>query len=225
MKKILALLFLITSPLASAEITDYQVWAPVNINTKFNESWRGFLELQARVGADASQLKTAIVRPAIGYQFHPDWTVWGGYLAQFTSKSYDADQYDAENRIWQGITYKHKFNNFTFEARNRMEERFLANNSDPEYRWRTRFRGEYVIPSTKVSIIGSEEIFFNLNDNGTNHAIQAGPDQNRAYVGIGYRFTDGFQIESGYLKNSVWGYNGKQDQNNDVWMTNFNINI
>lgn len=207
------------------DLEDFQVWAPVNINYKHDEQWRGFLELQARVGNDASLLKTAIVRLAIGYAFTPDWTVWVGYLAQFTTKSYDDNQYDVENRAWQGVTYKHQYGQFITEMRNRFEERFLANNSDPEYRWRTRFRVEYLIPNTPFSAIGSEEIFINTNNNQTNKSLQAGPDQNRAYIGAGYRFNKQVQIESGYLSQHVWGYAGKQNQNNDVWMTNLNLNF
>lgn len=230
MKKLLLSILLLLPVMASATqsvITDYQIWAPVNINYAPKDSnWRGFLELQPRLATDATHLKTAIVRPAVGYAVTPEVTVWAGYLMQATDASDNSDHYGIENRAWQGLTWKKKVNDkFIFEVRNRMEERFLPQNSDPEYRWRTRFRGEYLLPFEHWSLIGSEEIFVNFNDNKNNAGIRAGNDQNRAYAGVGYRFNSNFQIESGYLSQRAWGYNGKADQNNHVWMTNFNINF
>lgn len=227
MKKLFLLLSLFLLPIScfAKTTSDYQVWLPVNMNFKFSEHWRGFLELQPRLAEDATHLKTGIVRPAIGYALDHNWTLWAGYLMQ--ASDHLDDKYDIENRAWQGVSYKTKIldDNFTFEARNRFEERFLPHNSDVSLRWRTRLRGEYVFPNTNISLIGSEEIFVNANDNGNDPSIHAGFDQNRAYVGLGYRFTKWFQLESGYLQQHVWGYAGKNDQNNNVWMSNLNFNF
>ena len=219
-------LFLMSEVVAK-EVSDYQVWTPININYKVNDKVRAFLELQPRVGNDGSHLKTGIIRPAIGYAITPEITLWAGYLMQASDNRYgNPDNYDIENRIWQGLTYKTTFNKqFIFEVRNRLEERFLDHNPNEQTRWRTRFRGEYLIDQTPLSVIASEEIFVNLHNNGYNKSIQEGFDQNRSYIGVGYRFAPEFQVETGYLKQYVGGYAGKANQNNDVWMTNFNVNF
>lgn len=228
MKKLLfSVLLLCQSLVAVAAVTDdYQIWLPVNINYKAPDSnWRGFLELQPRLSNDATHLKTAIVRPAVGYAITPEITLWAGYLMQATDNAANSDDYAIENRAWQGLTWKRKFtDNFIFEVRNRLEERFLPHNSTPAFRWRTRFRGEYLLPVKEWSIIASEEIFANLDDNENNAAIRAGADQNRAYVGVGYRFNDHLQLESGYLSQTVFNH-GKNDNVNHVWMSNININF
>ncbi len=213
----------------SVEATsDFQIWVPININAKLTEQLRGFLELQPRIGDNASNLTTAIVRPALGWALNEKATLWVGYLMQADSVTPDSDTYLIENRAWQGFSWKDTANEkqFIWEVRNRLEERFLPHNSDPSIRWRTRFRVEQLIPGwSPWSVIASEEIFVNLNDNSNNAQLQAGAQQNRLYVGIGYRFAPEVQVETGYLYQHVWKNPPSADQNNNVWMTNLNLNF
>jgi hypothetical protein len=118
----------------------------------------------------------------------------------------DSDKYTIENRAWQGFSWKDTANDkqFLWEVRNRLEERFLPRNSDPSIRWRTRFWVEQLIPDwSSWSVIASEEIFVNLNDNSNNAQLQAGAQQNRLYAGVGYRFAPEVQVETGYLYQHV----------------------
>jgi len=208
--------------------SDFQIWVPININAKLTEQLRGFLELQPRIGDNASNLTTAIVRPALGWAMNEKATLWVGYLMQADSVTPDSDTYLIENRAWQGFSWKDTANEkqFIWEVRNRLEERFLPHNSDPSIRWRTRFRVEQLIPGwSPWSVIASEEIFVNLNDNSNNAQLQAGVNQNRLYVGIGYRFAPEVQVETGYLYQHVWKNPPSADQNNNIWMTNLNLNF
>ena len=213
----------------SVEATsDFQIWIPININAKLTEHLRGFLEFQPRIGDNASNLTTAIVRPALGWAINDKASLWVGYLMSADSVTPDSDVYTIENRAWQGFTWKDTANEkqFIWEIRNRLEERFLPQNSDPSIRWRTRFRIEQLIPDwSSWSVIASEEIFFNLNNNTNNAQLQAGAQQNRLYAGIGYRFAPEFQVETGYLYQHVWKNSPTPDQNNNVWMTNLNLNF
>lgn len=108
--------------------SDFQSWAPININAKLTGQLRGFLELQPRIGNDASNLTTAIVRPALGWAINEQATLWVGYLMQADSVTPDSDRYGIENRAWQGFTWRDTANEkqFIWEVRNRLEERFLA---------------------------------------------------------------------------------------------------
>jgi hypothetical protein len=195
--------------------SDFQIWIPININAKLTEQLRGFLELQPRIGDNASNLTTAIVRPALGWAINKQATLWVGYAMQADSVTPDSDTYLIENRAWQGFTWKDTTNEkqFIWEVRNRLEERFLPHNSDPSIRWRTRFRVEQLIPDwSSWSVIASEEIFVTLNDNYNNAQLQAGAQQNRLYVGIGYRFAPEVQVETGYLYQHVWKNPPSADQ-------------
>ena len=225
MRKLLVILALISAQVFAKgdPKEDVQIWVPVNINAKFSDNWRGFLEVQPRIGNNMETLNVAIVRPAIGYAINNDWTVWGGYLMQ--SQVNSQNDYEIENRSWEGLTFKHKYDNVIFEARNRLEQRYLPHNHDISHRWRTRFRVEYLLDNSPWSIIGSEEIFVNLNDNEVNKSLQAGENQNRAYLGAGYRFNQSFQVETGYLNQYSFNSGTKLDQSNHVWMTNLNLNF
>jgi Protein of unknown function (DUF2490) len=208
--------------------SDFQIWIPVNINAKLSAQLRGFLEFQPRIGNNAANLTTAIVRPALGWALNEKATLWVGYGMQADSVTPDADTYLVENRAWQGFTWKDTANEkqLIWEVRNRLEERFLARNADPSIRWRTRFRVEQLLSGwPSWSVIASEEIFVNLNDNANNAQLHAGAQQNRLYVGVGYRFAPEVQVETGYLYQHVWRNSPSVDQNNNIWMTNLNLNF
>lgn len=228
LKLITILITALLSPHAQAgdANSDFQTWIPVNINVKMGEQLRGFFEIQPRVGNDSSHMVSMMLRPAIGWAITPKASIWAGYLMSADSKNLYSNQYLIENRAWQGFTWRDMAEDkqFIWEMRNRLEERFLPHNSDPSIRWRTRFRTEYIIDESPVSLIASEEIFVNLNDNAYNANLKAGAQQNRAYIGFGYRFVPEFQIESGYLYQHVWRKT-TEDASNSVWMTNFNINF
>lgn len=209
-------------------VSDYQVWLPININTKLSEQWRGFLELQPRIGNDASNLTSMIVRPALGWALNDKATFWVGYLMSADTVALDSDTYLIENRAFQGFSWRDTANDkqFIWEVRNRLEERFLPHNSDPSIRWRTRLRVEKLLPGhSPWSVIASEEIFVNLNDNANNAQLQTGAQQNRLYLGMGYRFAPEVQVETGYLYQHVWRSAPAADQDNNVWMSNLNLNF
>ncbi len=208
--------------------SDFQTWIPVNINAKLTEHLRGFLEFQQRIGNDSTHLTSTMIRPSLGWAISPEASFWVGYLMSADSTSLTSNHYLIENRAWQGFTWKDTANEkkFIWEVRNRLEERFLPRNSDPSIRWRTRVRVEQLIPIyPSLSVIASEEMFVNLNDNAHNAQLSAGAQQNRAYLGVGYRFAPEFQIETGYLYQHVWKKAPTEDQNNSVWMTNLNLNF
>jgi Protein of unknown function (DUF2490) len=226
--------FTVSPVVHAGKNTDFQTWIPVNINLKLGEQLRGFLEFQPRIGDDSSHLTAMMIRPALGWAVTPTITLWAGYLMSVDAGKVNAtqeytDRYGIENRAWQGLTYKDMTadKQFIWEMRNRLEERFLSGNDDPSIRWRTRFRFEYIIPQfSALSLIASEELFINLDDNDTDRRVlQAGLNQNRAYIGMGYRFAPEFQVETGYLEQHVWRRAGSADLNNSVWMTNLNINF
>lgn len=226
MKKLLLILALVsTQVFAKGDPTeDFQIWVPINTNVKLGDNLRGFLEVQPRIGNNAESLNTGIIRPAIGYAVDSNWTVWGGYLMQSQRNSKD-NEYEIENRAWQGLTYKTKLDDNIIEVRNRLEQRFLPHNGDISHRWRTRLRVEHLIGQTPWSLIGSEELFVNLNNNENDIQLRSGVAQNRAYAGVGYRFNPSVQVETGYLNQHSFNYGSKLDANNNVWMTNLNLNF
>ncbi len=169
---------------AGTTTSDFQTWIPVNINAKLTEQLRGFLEFQQRIGDDSSHLTSTMIRPALGWALSPEASIWAGYLMSADATSLTSNHYLIENRAWQGFSWKDTANNkqFIWEVRNRLEERFLPRNSDPSIRWRARIRVEQLIPIyPSLSMIASEEMFVNLNDNAHNAQLSAGAQQSRSY--------------------------------------------
>lgn len=227
-KSFIMMVALMSSATRVHATSDFQIWTPININVTTTTQLRGFLEFQPRVGNDASNLTSMIVRPAIGWAVNDKLTLWAGYLMGVDSITPDSSTYRIEHRLFQGFSWKDTANNkqFIWEFRNRLEERFLPRNSDPSIRWRTRLRVEQLIPGgSPWSVIASEEIFITLNDNSNNAQLQSGAQQNRLYMGVGYRFTPAVQVETGYLCQHVWKNPPSPDQDNNVWMTNLNFNF
>jgi len=227
MKKALALISLLVAGSTQAvTTTDNQAWVPVNLLATVGDDWRAFLELQPRFTEDLSTLGTFIVRPAFGRALSPNATVWLGYAMVASAAS--GGGYSVEHTPWQGFYWRDVHaERLIWEARNRLEERFLPGNGVPSIRWRTRLRVEYILAggAGPLSVIASDEVFFNLNTNPNNPRLPAGFSQNRAYAGMGYRFAPLFQLETGYLHQLVPGRGGAATQSNNVWLTNLNFNF
>lgn len=223
---ILIMALMVSSSVQAA--SDFKIWLPISINARLTEQLRGSFEFQPRFGDNASNLTSIRVRPALGWAINNRATLWVGYLMAANSVTPDSNTYRIENRAFQGFSWRDTANDnqFIWEVRNRLEERFLPRNSDPSIRWRTRLRVEQLIPGwSSWSVIASEEIFVNLNNNANNAQLQAGLQQNRLYAGVGYRLTPEIRVETGYFYQLVWRNPPSADRNNNIWMTNLNFSF
>jgi hypothetical protein len=61
-----------------------------------------------------------------------------------------------------------------------------------------------------------------LNIDARQSSVQQGINQNRTYVGVGYKITPTINVDTGYQLQYVNNY-GKDDLYNHVWLTNLNI--
>ena len=225
MKKILALtlsLFAMTALAKDGPTSEFQNWMSINNNVYLTDKVRAFLEVSPRLTDNQSNLSTGILRPAIGYDLNENWTVWAGYVMLATNKPTD-NNYNFEHQSYQQLTYRTKIGNTSYELRNAVEERYLP--SDVGFRTRNRLRAEYVFPNqTTWSVVGYDEIFMNFNDVAASN-VRSGAAQNRAYVGIGYRFNSHIQLETGYMNQYVWNKGDVLDQSNNVWSSALNLNF
>lgn len=227
MKKLLIAIILLLCSTVYAQstegtVSDFQNWMAISANAKVSDKWRTFAEVNPRIMDNSSRLGAAYVRPAIGYDITPNWTAWLGYVLQATNTASD-NHYTLENQSYEQITYRKTFDNLNIESRNAIEHRYLP--SEVGHRSRNRIRGEYILPSQTVwSLIGYDEVFVNFNDVAASN-VKSGISQNRAYVGIGYRFNPRVQLETGYLHQYVWVGTDYADQSNHVWSTALNLNF
>lgn len=163
---------------------------------------RWWFDAHYRLRDDTNGFNQSIVRPGLGYKLNKNQTVWAGY-GWINTSPVAGDDFD-EHRIWQQWTASPSLGCWKFLHRSRFEQRLVETGDDVGLRWRQLFRGQRVINhSPEWSLVLWDEAFFNLND--TDWGAQSGFDQNRAFIGFGYkRFAESkVRTEIGYLNQFV----------------------
>jgi hypothetical protein len=224
-----ATLLLAATPASSAPVNDdFGMWFSNTYQTDFGGSpYLAFLELAPRTKKDNNDFAQIIVRPLIGYKLTKQLQLWAGYTWQ---GEYN-DQTDFElatNDIMEQVQWIDNWTSqLNFQYRFRLEQRFFAQEDDVGHRMRHRIRFVYTIPDSKAYLIASDELFvyFNSIDDGRlSHSVQTGINQNRSYVGVGYKLTPQLNIDTGYQLQYVHNY-GTPDLTNHIWLTNINVNF
>lgn len=207
---------------------DFSTWVSNTYQTDFGGSrYLAFLELGPRVKNDNSEFSQIIVRPLLGYKVTKHLQLWAGYTWQGEySNQHDFEM--ATNDIMEQLQWVDNWTpQLNFQYRFRLEQRMFADESDTAHRMRHRVRLAYTIPETKAYLIAIDELFvyFNDIDHGRlAHSVQSGINQNRSYVGVGYKLMPQLNIDSGYQLQYVHNY-GSPDLLNHVWLTNINVNF
>ncbi|MEC4747932.1 DUF2490 domain-containing protein [Methylomicrobium sp. Wu6] len=221
-------LITVTSLATAAPVKDdWGMWLSNTYQTDFGGSrYLAFLELAPRTKHDNGEFSQIIVRPLLGYKLTPKLQFWLGYTWQ-GEYSKDTDFDLATHDFMQQVQW---IDNWTpqlnFQYRFRLEERFFAD-EDTAFRMRHRFRFVYTLPETKTYLIAADELFvyFNsFNSGRLANSVQPGINQNRSYVGVGYKITPKINIDTGYQFQYVNNF-GAPDGANHIWLTNFNINF
>jgi hypothetical protein len=127
-----------------------------------------------------------------------------------------------EYRSWVQATVEHRLAKVTLSHRYRLEERWIerpsstGGESDIAFGLRLRYQGRATIPLAPAShprgpyVAASDEIFLV----GGPHAPYNLVDQNRAYLGLGVRWSPSLRSEIGYLNQAILRSNGTQVENN-----------
>lgn len=172
-----------------------------------------------RLLEDADGFNQSIVRPGIGWSLNENLAVWAGYGWIHTSPL-AGDNFD-EHRIWQQSTWSRGNEVRTFALRPRLEQRFLETGDDVGWRFRQLVRMQYHLPRLpRLTFVTWDEIFFHLND--TDWGAVSGFDQNRAFVGFGWKRHSNSRLrtEIGYLHQTIDIPSGA-DRVNHILSTNF----
>ena len=215
---LIGLLFLL--PTGFASTSDSQLWTNIVatlplINKK--PQLRSWLEIQERIGEDASQLSQLIFRPGLGYQLTPFTSIWLGYAWIHTAPPFTTESF-VENRMWQQLLWSNEYSQVRITARSRLEERFISRNIHTGWRYRQLVRAAFTIPRhDKHTFILSDELFFHLND--FNHNNNDGFDQNRFFMGLGYQTSKQSTVEAGYLNQKIRRVNDERYNGHNLLLT------
>ena len=171
------------------------------------------------------ELNQMLIRPGIGYALTDHSTVFVGY-AHVTNYP-PVGELIMENRIWQQYQWSGPTPLGAFTTRSRLEERWQDNGSDTGLRFRELLKFNWPFwfhPA--ASFVVANELFVNLNnaDWGAPTAKQ-GLDQNRGFVGIGYRWTPIILTEFGYMNQYINTAPGTRDRMNNILSLNMYLDF
>lgn len=206
---------------------DQSTWMSNSFQTDFNGSrYLLFTELQPRFKEETSQFSQLIVRPFIGYKVTPTWQLWVGYAWQGEYNEKDKFGLATNDVVEQAQWIDNITPEINLQYRFRQEQRFMAH-ADLTHRMRHRFRFQYSFPETNFYTVAFDELFLHLNSvnyGRLKSTVQSGINQNRTYVGVGYKITPKILVDTGYQLQYLNNF-GKDDLFNHVWLTNLFVNF
>lgn len=219
-------LLLLSAARACAEtVDDVGLWTALfaqgNIDTQAcdDDKLKWWFDGHLRFLDDADGFNQSIVRPGLGWTLDDGSTLWAGY-AWVHNSPISGSEFD-EQRIWQQWTWSTDLGEWKFGSRSRFEQRFLETGDDVGLRYRQFLRLDRTLPSQpQLMLVGWDELFFHCND--TDWGARSGFDQNRAFVGIGYKPSSncGWRMEIGYL-NQFLDLRSGSDRVNHILAINF----
>lgn len=194
--------------------TQHSGWI-FSLNTiKLNDKFSLHAEGQLRITDNADQVQTIILRPGLNYHINKSLVVTGGYAFIPNRRTIgNTASLLSEHRIWQQLLYNQKISTVSIAHRLRLEQRFIpkarlsgneldTNGYDKAYRLRYFIRN--IVPLVKQETFNKgwfvalqNEVFLNIGDKSAVNGRVF--DQNRIYGAIGYRVSNKFDVEAGYL--------------------------
>lgn len=205
MKKLLFVVMLLISFVSVADTGTENLlgaWGTVILQGKFSDSNALWYAEGASRATDSVRgkdndfaLRGLIGRAALGYQLSPNDKVYLGYAYQWGEPPYGKFSLD-EHRIYQQYDHKETIGKDSLSFRTRLEERNIEQSEDTAVRFRQQIKYSHPI-NKQFSFVASDEAFVNVNT--VNWGPYSGFDQNRGFVGVGYKFNDNFRTEIGYM--------------------------
>lgn len=222
------LLVVLPPPTAAQRIRDVNAnsWWVYTGDHQIAGPWSILAEIQVRRSDFAAIEQQYQSRDALAYRFSPSVQVAAGYVYTHTGRYGDFPFARAfgEHRTFQQIAFKQTLKRLEMEHRYRAEQRWLQNyiGSTDAYFWRYQNRARYQIKASfpvrgAWYAFGGDEIFVPY---GANFGASAF-DQNRAFVGIGYKISDKNRLEVSYLNQFLIQRNGLIEESDHTFRVQF----
>lgn len=191
---------------ARAAEEDFRIWENITTIVKLGainpglDKWRLWIEGQGRFRDNAGAADQGLARSGVGYALDDRTSLWLGYAHVWT---FPQDRpVNREDRIWQQVLLTDKAAFGDWSSRTRLEQRFIEGINPVE--WRLRQFVRFSTPlgdGSPLSLVVWDEVFLRLNS--TTPAARFGFDQNRAFAGFGYTFSEKARIEVGYMNQLI----------------------
>jgi hypothetical protein len=186
-------------------------------NKKLNNKWNLHNEVQYRNYDAIGDLEQLLLRTGLGYTFNNNKNnVLLGY-GYITSQNYvnDLDKKNVinEHRIFQQFTSKQSIGKIGLSHRYRFEQRFV----EADFKMRFRYFLGLNIP-VHFNKDGEKPLYFSAYNEIFLNTETSVFDRNRAYAGLGYKFSDTLKLELGYM--NQFFENSGRDQINLIAFVN-----
>lgn len=200
----------------------FGIWANATVNGHFakESKWVYFGTVSLRTtqtnGHDGYTVGAVINQDAIGYRIDDHHTVFLGYRFQWTHPPYSRVPV-VENGAWQQHLYTYPSDYGTLQVRQRLDQRTVNISDELAVRYRLMLRFSHPLDGP-WSVVGWDEFFASLNT--VNWGPVAGFDQNRVFVGVGYKFDATYRTEVGYMNQYI-----NRDLRNDLMVHAMSLNL
>jgi hypothetical protein len=199
-------------PDLAAEGTEelFGTWANLFVSGRFGQDspWIYFGDVSLRTTESSRpyppsgqdyQVSAVITHDAIGYRFDEHHSVHVGYAFAWARDPL-AREPTNENRAWEQYSYTTLTPLGPFQSRSRLEQRTVNIGPGTSLRFRQMLRLSYPLTESWF-LVSWDELFINLN------SVDWGPvtgfDQNRVFVGVGYRIDATLRTEIGYMNQYI----------------------
>ncbi|MBK1442476.1 DUF2490 domain-containing protein [Parapedobacter sp. ISTM3] len=202
-----ALTVMLLPQLSIAQDHVFGSWTAWFNNVRFNDKWGMNNDIQFRGGRDWTTNSLLLIRPGVNYYVNNRQTASLGYATTFVTNELPANgRRITEHRIWQQYIINGKVLGIPIQHRFRFEQRFLRRPDETAFAQRARYFFRSVVPVNQplqepfhrgLFISLQNELFFNIHNNkAVNNRLF---DQNRAYTSLGFRFSEKYDLETGYM--------------------------
>ena len=186
---------------------DSGLWVLANLHGEVAPRWSLNLETDVRILDHFTRTVELIIQPGVFFNIDPSWTITMQYA--YLSKP----QSENEHRVMTDGTFHTDVKNFVLGTRLRFTVRFI-DNVGTVLRLRHRISTLWSIVDTDAYLIASNELFFNLNDQGAGPVV--GFEEDRLFGGVGYHFGPHLRGELGYMWRPVRRRSGPTESDHIV---------
>lgn len=210
---------------------NFNGWFVYTGNHKITDKWGLHLEVQWRRSDIVMGNQQLLLRPGINYYINSQVSVTAGYCF---AETYPYGEFAVksafpENRAWEQLQLKNSMGSVEVINRFRMEQRFvnapvLKNGDyapgDAIYTNRARILNRFSLPfkgktieDHSLYVSAFDEVYINFGKNVGFNIF----DQNRAYLGIGYKIPKAGRLEIGYLEQTIFRADGVKVERNHTF--------
>jgi hypothetical protein len=201
--------------------SEWGAWMMFFNQSKINSKLSLHTEIQFRNFSVQPNTEQLLIRLGINYHLGPSKIVTAGYgriTNYFDDGEVFKNYYSRENRAWQQFILRKNAGKLVLENRFRLEQRWISEKSNLNYKNRFRYLFRASFPINRKSIekgclfaSAYDELFLNFHKNYF--------DRNRFYFALGYQIQPAVSVQFGCMKQRV----GKASKNYLQLGINWNI--